>query len=328
MPAVSVIFAFHRLTPFLRPALRSILTQTFTDFEVLLVDDGVGAGLDPLGDEGRDPRIRFFPVPERRGIVHAHNLALAQARGEFVALMDYDDLCLPERFARQVAALRADPQLGWLGTHARLIDTEDRVLGPAFTLVTAAEHRVFSAYSMPATAPTFMGRTAALRQFPYDTGILFAADYRLCCHLIEHWKVCALPEVLFHYRQHEQQTTIKARAQQLSGAMLNRLLTARRRAGRPEDAPALLAEFATWRDNPPPVDACYAAIAWRCLADDFPLLAVYHARKLLSVRRDAATLRMAAGVLVGAWRRSPRDAVRLGRMFFTGPLRAHGLSPL
>jgi GT2 family glycosyltransferase len=117
MPLISAIFVFHRHTPYLRPALQSLLAQTQPDFEVIVVDNGTGLGLGAFGDDGRDPRLRLLSFPQNRGIAAAHNAAVALAQSEFIALMDYDDVALPRRFACQVAAMQAKPQLGLVFGH-------------------------------------------------------------------------------------------------------------------------------------------------------------------------------------------------------------------
>lgn len=325
MPAVSVIFAFHRETPFLEPALRSVLAQTFPDFEVLLVDDGTGRGLAAAGGCAADPRLRLIPVPERRGIVHAHNTAVAAARGEFIALMDYDDLCHRERFARQVAALRARPELGLVGCHARRIDGEGRDLGPAFTLVAEREQRIFSAYTMPATSPTYLGWTEMFRRYPMREEFPFSGDFDVLSRVVEARPVVALPDALYHYREHAGQTTRERKLRQEWSVSLSRLLAARRRAGRPEDLAGAVAACALRPDDT--LADVYLRFGARCLEENFPLLAVYHARKAFSVRRDRRTLSAASSLFARAWRNAQAERGQLARMFLIGPLRTHGLKP-
>lgn len=325
MPVVSVIMAFHRVTPHLRPAVRSILNQTFSDWELMLVDNGTGLGLAALGDEGRDPRIRLLSLPTNEGIAAAHNLALARSTGELIALMDYDDVALQRRFERQVAEFRAEPTLGLLFTHALAIDEEGRVIEPQFSLTTERELRVFSAYSMPATPPTLMARREVFTAVLMRLEFWVAPDYDLFSRAVELWPARTLPEVLFHYRRHEGQTTVVDQSLQVQNASRVRLLTARRRSGRPETTGTLAAEFSSWRERPPASAVTYAEFARRSIDERFPLLAVYFARRLLSVRRDFSALTTAATVLIRALGQNPGDAVTLLRMFFTGPLRTHRL---
>lgn len=328
MPAVSVLMAFHRVTPFLRPAVRSVLDQSLRDLELVLVDNGTGQGLAALGEEGADPRIRLIRHETNLGITAAHNAAVAASRGEFIALLDYDDLALPTRLEKQLAALRADPRLGLVGCHALSIDATGAVTGPQFTLAGAEEQKIFSAYTMPAVTPGYTGRREVFARWPYRAEFPFAGDYDLLARAAEHWTVRALPEVLLHYRVHGAQTTATGNASQVLSACMIRLLTARRRAGRPEDLPGLAAELHAWLASPPPAAAAYAFFAERCRREGFPLLAVFHARRVLSLRRTPRTVTQAVGIVGTALAAAPAESVRLLRMAATGPVRAHGLRPL
>jgi glycosyltransferase involved in cell wall biosynthesis len=328
MPVVSVIMAFHRVTPFLRPAVQSILGQTVGDLELLIVDDGAGQGLAALGDEGRDPRVRFIRFPQNRGIATAHNAAVAQARGEFIALMDYDDIALPRRCERQVAEFRTDKRVGLLFTHAAAIDANDRVIEPQFTLTTERDHRLFSSYSMPATSPTLMARREVFAAHPMRAEFRISPDYDLFTRVVETWPSRALPEVLLLYRRHAEQTTAQAQRLHVQNACRVRLLTARRRSGRRETSGALAGEFGGWHQDAPPPEVTYAEFARRALEEDFPLLAVYFARKLLSLRRNLASQQQALAIVAGALVQAPRSTPQLLRMFITGPLRTHGLRPV
>jgi glycosyltransferase involved in cell wall biosynthesis len=327
MPVVSVILAFHRVTPFLRPAVRSILDQTMGDFELLLLDNGTGQGLAALGDDGRDPRIRLLSHPTNRGVPASVNAGCAAATGEFIALMDSDDLALPDRFARQLAVLRAEPALALLATHARVVDEAGAVIGPQFTLATEAEQREYSNYSLPITNPTVMGRRAVFLAFPWREEFPIGSDYDFFARVIERHPCRALPEVLLHYRRHGGQITVSRFAEMVQYASMVRLVTARRRAGRPEGL-AELAAIQPARERTPGAAETYGAFAERAMADGFPLLAVFLGRRHFSHRRTPAGLARATWTLLRALAAAPGRAGSLLRMFLTGPLRTHNLRPL
>jgi len=328
MPLVSVIMPFHRVTPYLRPAVRSILDQTLRDFELLLVDNGTGAGREALGAEGEDPRVRLLPQASNLGVATAHNLARAEARGEFIANMDSDDVALPTRLERQVAALRAEPQLQLLGARALAVDGTGAVLGPQFTLGTPAELKVFSAYSMPLTNPTLMGRRALFARFPMRPEFAISSDFDFFSRVVESERVGCLPEVLLHYRWHAGQVTSAEQPSMVFHASLIRLVTARRRAGGPEKLEELREACGGWLREPPAATETYARFAELALQERFSLLAVFLARRHFGTSRRPAALARALRVLGAAVRQSPGEAVTLVRMFATGPLRTHGLRPL
>src|SRR3954469_1098404 len=111
-PAVSVIMPVYNARAYVAEAIDSVLAQTFGDFELILVDDGSTDGsLDILrGYEKRDPRVRVISRPNT-GIVGALNDGLKLARGEFIARIDADDASLPNRFEKEIAFLRAHPDV-------------------------------------------------------------------------------------------------------------------------------------------------------------------------------------------------------------------------
>ena len=111
---------------FLAEAIESILSQTFSDFELLIVDDGsqdASAEIIRLYRD-RDDRIRFIQLAENVGAASARNTGIAAAKGEYIAAMDCDDVSLPERLQKQVDFLQANPGIGYLGTGARTVNAE------------------------------------------------------------------------------------------------------------------------------------------------------------------------------------------------------------
>ncbi len=327
-PVVSVIVCFHRVTPYLRPAVRSLLDQSERNLEILLVDNGTGAGLNALGDDGRDPRLRLLPQMRNLGIAGGHNAALAHARGEFIALLDSDDIALPMRLERQVAALRADPDLGLVASAADRIDAHGKIIGRAFTLGAARDHLRFTAYSNAATAPTFTGRREVFVRFPYREGLELAADYDFLARATESASACALQETLGQYRVHPAQSTRESFDRQWFTACLIRLMTGRRRAGRDEDFGVLQREYETRLAVPPSRRETAAHFAVRCLADGQPRLAAYHARKLAAFRASPRDVLAAFRLAAAAVRAAAGERTLVARLFLTGPLRAHGLHPL
>lgn len=123
-PKVSVVTTVYNGEPYPDRAIPSILAQTFTDFEWIIVDDG---SEDRTGDllrdvAARDARVRVFS-PGRLGITAAANYGVSQARGEYIARQDFDDRSYPDRLRLQVAVLDADPKVGVVGGYYLLIDS-------------------------------------------------------------------------------------------------------------------------------------------------------------------------------------------------------------
>jgi glycosyltransferase involved in cell wall biosynthesis len=127
-PKVSVIVAAYNYARFLADALDSVVRQTFADYEVLVIDDGssddTAAVVQPFLD---DARVHYYRTPHL-GQSGAKNTGMRLARAPLLAFLDADDLWLPDKLARQVALLRADPALAVVHTRRLLIDESGRVL--------------------------------------------------------------------------------------------------------------------------------------------------------------------------------------------------------
>jgi glycosyltransferase involved in cell wall biosynthesis len=120
-PLVSVLIPTYNRANYLPEALHSVLTQTFTDFEVLIVDDGSTDDTPALLAQIRDPRVRCFHQTNA-GTAAARNTAMRAARGQYIACLDSDDRWDAEFLAVTIAALEADPQLGVVYIRCRTID--------------------------------------------------------------------------------------------------------------------------------------------------------------------------------------------------------------
>ncbi|MFT3783142.1 MAG: glycosyltransferase [Nibricoccus sp.] len=325
MPAASVVTVFHRMTPFFGEAVRSVLGQTLPDLELVLVDNGTGLGPEVLGESGSDPRVRFVRLPHNEGIPAGHNAGIRAARGEFVMLLDYDDVALPTRLEKQVAALRADSTLGLVSSCAERIDEKGCVVGREFSLMRPDEQREYTRYAAPVVTPAYTGRREVFLQFPYRAEFPWAADFDFLGRAAERWRMAAIPEVLFRYRWHSSQTTQQKAGEIERSLCAIRLLTARRRAGRPEDLSSVLNDLSGLA--PARAESC-RHFARRSLAEGLPALAAYFARRVFVLERTPKALGGALWLASRALALSQGEERALAaRLFLMGPVRAHRMRP-
>lgn len=127
-PTVSVIMPVYNVEKYVGAAIRSVLDQSFTDWELIIIDDGGTDGSLAICQSLVDSRIRIVSQ-SNRGLAGARNTGIAAARGEFIALLDSDDLMRPEKLERHVAHLRTRPAVGVSYAGAELIDDDGRLLG-------------------------------------------------------------------------------------------------------------------------------------------------------------------------------------------------------
>ena len=213
LPRVSVLMPVHNAQDFLAEALDCILAQTFTDWELICVDDGSSdASLAILREyEAKHARIRVISRPNT-GIVGALNDALDAANGTYIARMDADDWCAEERFARQVAYLDKHTECVALGTYVRRTDPYG---SPAGSQEPPIDHETIDTGLLVGDASvlvhaSLMMRADALRAIGrWRPGTDWVEDLDLFLRLTEHGKVANLPQYLYIYRRHVQSVCFK-----------------------------------------------------------------------------------------------------------------------
>lgn len=132
-PRVSVIIPAYNAAATIYDTIASVLAQTFTDFEVIVVDDGSTDRTAELAVSTGDPRIRLIGT-ENGGVSRARNRGISEARGELIAFLDADDIWLPRKLSCQVRVLEAKPEVGLCVTRATRIDTTSRPIGEVRTV--------------------------------------------------------------------------------------------------------------------------------------------------------------------------------------------------
>lgn len=201
VPIVSIGMPIFNAGRYLRKAVLSILQQTLSQWELIIIDDASTDGaLDSIQDL-HDPRIRIVRGTENRGLAARLNEAVGLARGRYFARMDQDDISHPERLARQLAFLESHPEVDVVGARCLLIDGDDRVSG----VLEFPEHhdevcrRPWRGILMP--HPTWMGKTEWFRNNSYRSpGPYFCEDQELLLRAHRTARFAVLPESLLAYR--------------------------------------------------------------------------------------------------------------------------------
>lgn len=201
-PTVSVNMCVYNAEKYLREAVDSILSQTFLDFEFIIVDDGSTDGSACILAGYSDPRIRVF-AQANQGIPGARNRALERSRGRYIAVMDADDVSLPERLERQVAFLDAHSEVGVLGTAARFLDELAGREWDYWPPIEAEQVHRQLVQGNPLVHTSVMIRRSILETVGgYDEAYPYYSDYELFVRLAPHTCLANLPEVLVLHRHH------------------------------------------------------------------------------------------------------------------------------
>lgn len=212
--------AVYNGAPLVGATIASLQAQTFGDFELIVVDDcstddtlGVLRAID-------DPRIRVIAAPANRRVVLTRNAALSHARGRYIAALDHDDLCHPERLARQVAYLDAHPDTVLVGTATDILLDGAIVPSGLAPLSTPAVIAWLLQIENPLVWSSVMLRGDAARRLdPFQRPeMIFAEDFDLYHRIARFGRVARIDDVLMTYRQHGgglsqmQRGTMRARA--------------------------------------------------------------------------------------------------------------------
>lgn len=218
-PRVSVLMSVFNGERFLNSSIESILGQTFTDFEFLILDDGstdsTWAILEHYAD--KDARVVLVRNKHNIGLTRSLNKGLNLARGEYLARQDADDISLPNRLKLQVEFLDAHLEVGLLGTAMEIIDENGKILGnrrpPADHESIAAELLV---KNNAVGHSTVIARRDALKELGgYDRRLPYAQDYDLWRRLSRKRKIANLPEILVRWRDTPGSISRDSREEQL-----------------------------------------------------------------------------------------------------------------
>jgi glycosyltransferase involved in cell wall biosynthesis len=196
LPLVSVIIPTYNRAALVQEAVASVLAQTCRDFELLVVDDGstdgTAAALTPLAGQ-----INLLRHPSRRGVSAARNTGIAAARGVWLALLDSDDLWLPEKLARQLAYLAAHPELELCQTEETWVRRGVRV-NPPLTHRKAGGRIFFQSLERCLVSPSavILHRRLLKKHGAFDEDLPAAEDYDLWLRLSWRYTVGLLPEPL------------------------------------------------------------------------------------------------------------------------------------
>ncbi len=203
-PTVSVVMAAYNGVHLVGETLASLSSQTMPDFEVLVVDDCSTDDTREVVRAWPDARVRLIAAPVNGGPVRARNRAFAEARGRYIAGLDQDDICLPTRFARQVAYLDAHPATTLVAAAASVFEGEVTRPSPHAPISTPALIGWLLHILNPLVWSSTMIRGSVARELqPFtDPDCLYAEDFDLYHRLLARGPVARIDAVLLRYRDH------------------------------------------------------------------------------------------------------------------------------
>jgi glycosyltransferase involved in cell wall biosynthesis len=215
-PRVSVLMSVYNGEQYLKDAIESILSQTFCDFEFIVIDDGSSDSTpDILAHyQQREPRVLAHRFDHNRGLSAALNFGIRLARGEYIARMDADDISLPNRLQEQVGFMDAHPEIGVCGTWVELIGAIEGQIWKYPTRHEAIHARMLFANTL--VHPSVIMRVVSIKEnaLQYDEDVRYAQDYELWGRAITSVQFANLDQILLQHRIHAEGTGVKHRQAQ------------------------------------------------------------------------------------------------------------------
>lgn len=206
MPKVSVLMPVYKTNEaYLRETIESILNQTYTDFEFLILDDCPSDSRESVVKSYKDKRIKYLKNEKNLGITPSRNKLIDISQGEYLAVVDHDDISLPERFEKEVAYLDKHPECGVVGTNMMTIPYKKITHHPQENediKIALMRHCIIS-------HTTSMIRKSILtdNNIRYEAEFSPSEDFGLWCRLLKITDFHNLPDILVHYRKHATNTS-------------------------------------------------------------------------------------------------------------------------
>lgn len=207
MPKVSVLLPIYKVNPqFLTDTVKSILNQTFTDFELLILDDCPNDTRENVIQQFNDPRIKYYKNEKNLGISKSRNILIEMAQGEYLAVHDHDDISLPERFQKQVEILDKNP---YIGVVSCFMEHFPHPLNVTPYEISPAEIKRKLTEESTVNHPCSMIRKSILinNDIRYEEEYTPSEDYMLWYRLMKHTEFYIIPEILLLYNWHGDNTS-------------------------------------------------------------------------------------------------------------------------
>jgi glycosyltransferase involved in cell wall biosynthesis len=233
-PAISIGMPVYNCETTIAVSVQSILNQAFTDWELIVIDDGSKDGTLAVAKEFHDPRIRIVDGKENLGLPTRLNQAVHLSRGKYFARMDGDDIAYPERLEKQLDFLRDNGDVDLLATAVVIFKDDGTLLGCRPTPVSHDEICAHPQTGFPMAHPTWMGPIDWFRRNPYRTDAIRMEDKELLFRTHACSKFACLNETLLAYRENS------LSASKLRVARINFIRVLARNEGKVCSTPAVL----------------------------------------------------------------------------------------
>ena len=212
-PVISVIISAYNSENFIKEAIDSVLSQTFTDFEFIIINDASTDSTESIIKSYDDPRIKLIKNDKNIGLTKSLNIGIELAKGKYIARMDADDISFPERFQKQFDFMEQNPDIDVCGSWYELFGERNGIIN---TPENDRDIKDILFFKNCIAHPTVIMRKETLDKYfvKYDDGFPCSQDYELWCRVADRFKFANIPEVLLKYRVHKEQIGTAKRKEQ------------------------------------------------------------------------------------------------------------------
>lgn len=192
---------------YLKEAIDSILNQSFTNFELIIINDGSTDNTEEILNNYTDERIKKLRHNSNLGNYPARNYAMRNAKGKYIAVMDSDDISKPDRLQIQFDYMEQNPDVGCAGFGAEIVNEKGNVICNHSFLMDYERVKSSLKICNPMIHSALILRASVLKQnnLKYDELFRYAADYELLTRLVQFTNVVKLPDIILQYRIHPNQ---------------------------------------------------------------------------------------------------------------------------
>jgi glycosyltransferase involved in cell wall biosynthesis len=221
-PLLSVITPAYNCEQYIESSIKSILNQTFSDFELIIINDCSTDKTEEKILNIKDKRIIYKKNVANLGESKARNIALSFAKGKYIANQDGDDISVKDRLSKQIRFLESNPDYGLVGSRYTIIDSTDKKMRDLTTLVTDPQLINGMVTQNRFAHGSIMYRKECLNDATYDESLVCAQDYLFIHNIMKKFKVANLDETLFYYRVHENCISNRSKDKMISATKLVR----------------------------------------------------------------------------------------------------------
>lgn len=208
---ISIILPVYNREKFIAESIQSILYQTYQNFELIIVDDASTDDTVSIINKFEDSRIKFFQLKQNKGVSHALNLGFENAKGEYLARQDSDDVSIKDRFEIQTNFLNYNSEIDICGSGMKTLKKIKKFKYPRLhnDIITSL------LIENPLASPTIIFRKKVHKKVKFDESLRFGEDYDFWSKALFLFKAHNLPDALVYYRFHQNQLSLRNKPKQI-----------------------------------------------------------------------------------------------------------------